>query len=650
MINSKGIPYRYLEKDRLRLLFLKHDLKNVENSKNQIKNIYRNNPLKPNYTTTSRISNSISGSKKINEDFLLKKYNYLSKINRELKNQIKNISKKSDILSKDLSENKSQYLRIKQDYENELKLNQNLNSKLKNVLVECKKAKEINEMKEEQNILLITLKSKEKIINNLRNTLNMITKENEEEKKFNEIILKERNNQILELNKILNQLNTKFEENKKNIEEKEKIKNENKISGNYLDDKKNNIITNDENKENLNINPNPEIKNIKNNISIKKEEKQIIQNKNNKNNNLFNNQHLLTISEKPDTNSESVENNILRISYIDTHRRTRSNELNLKKYNEEIEYKIYNYTEGNIIRNKYKNTETNEINKDSLYLYTITKEGKLIEFDLIEKKYKKLKTNQIKDWNIFISEYSSFFEGSLLLNTFQGLFILTGKNYKDLYYYSKKYNSISKINTFNYGHKFGALILTPNSESIIALGGETIKVEILNIETGQIQLLPDLITNRINSAYSFVDDKLFSFFGKNNYRIEFLDIANSKKWELFNLIKNENNDLMNKEGLAAIPIINNEILFVGNFYDNSKMLKFNYKKRKIEYVDINIQSKNERNKYIFDKDKYFNNFINFEKIGKDGNYLNQLVGIDSFGNIHYFNNDFSYSIFYYEGK
>ena len=97
----------------------------------------------------------------------------------------------------------------------------------------------------------------------------------------------------------------------------------------------------------MNINPNPEIKNIKNNISIKKEEKQIIQNKNNKNNNLFNNQHLLTISEKPDTNSESVENNILRISYIDTHRRTRSNELNLKKYNEEIEYKIYNYTEEN---------------------------------------------------------------------------------------------------------------------------------------------------------------------------------------------------------------------------------------------------------------------------------------------------------------
>ena len=39
-------------------------------------------------------------------------------------------------------------------------------------------------MKEEQNILLITLKSKEKIINNLRNTLNMITKEKEKNYKF----------------------------------------------------------------------------------------------------------------------------------------------------------------------------------------------------------------------------------------------------------------------------------------------------------------------------------------------------------------------------------------------------------------------------------------------------------------------------------
>ena len=53
---------------------------------------------------------------------------------------------------------------------------------------------------------------------------------------------------------------------------------------------------------------------------------------------------------------------------------------------------------------------------------------------------------------------------------------------------------------------------------------------------------------------------------------------------------------------------------------------------------------NNNNKYSFDKDKYFNSFINFEKIGKDGNYLNQFVGIDSIGNIHYLNNDLTYTI------
>ena len=265
----------------------------------------------------------------------------------------------------------------------------------------------------------------------------------------------------------------------------------------------------------------------------------------------------------------------------------------------------------------------------------------------MEKKYQKINSRQIKDWESFISEYSLYNEGSALLNTFQGLFILTGKNYQDLYYYSKKYNSISKINKFNFGHKYGSLILTPNSESIIAIGGETKQVEILNIETGKIQILPNLLTKRINSAYSFIDDKLFAFFGKNNGQIEYLNIINNTQWELFNLIKNENTNQNNKEGLSAITLNNNGVIFLGDISDN-KIMFFNHIKRKIEYKDINIQSKNKIDKYNFDKDKYFNNFINFEKEGKDGNYLNQFVGIDSFGNIHYFNNDFSYSIINYE--
>jgi len=363
--------------------------------------------------------------------------------------------------------------------------------------------------------------------------------------------------------------------------------------------------------------------------------------RNNKINNFPKEQRLLTITEKSDNYSSYSENNIQKLSVKNIHKRSKSNEIIHKKYIEVIDNKIYCFTEGNITKDisKIKN-----INKDSFYLYSITKEGELLEFDLIDKKYKIIKANQIKDWNIFISEYKSFQEGSLSLNTFQGLFILAGKNHKNLFYYSKKYNSISKINTFNSGHKYGGLILTPNCENIIALGGETREVEILNIENGQIQKLPNLLTKRINSAFCFIDNKLFAFFGKNNNQIEFLDMIDKKNWELIQF-KRHDNKILIFEGLASIPINKNEILFVGNI-NNNKIMKFNYNKFTIEYEDIDMQNNN--NKYSFDKDKYFNSFINFEKIGKDGNYLNQFVGIDSIGNIHYFNSDFTYSIINYE--
>ena len=638
---KSSFPY-YLGKNRIRKTLINN---NSFNSKDKTSKhiILRNTPLDSYLTFNKSISNSI-GSKISYEDYLLKKLSYFRKVNRELNIQYKNITEKSKILFNDLAKNKSECLMIKKEFEDEIKINKEIKSELKNLLMKKEEDKEIDELKEEQNLLLMTLKSKDKIINNLKNTLNVITKEIDEDKKMNESIINKKNNQILELKKVLNDLNDKFEENKKIIkkkkEKKEKFKNKNEFLNTYL---------NVENKENINQNQNKDneenkiitknTKGYKNNSKILKEDIDI-PNINNKNNGLSNEQRLLTITEKPDNTIDS-EINIRKLSLVNIHKRAKSNDIDMKKNKEQIEYITYSYTEGNILKDINK---SNNINKDSFYLYSITKEGKLIEFDLMEKKYIKNNTKEIKDWNIFIPEYSTYYEGSLLLNTFQGLFILTGKYHKDLYYYSKKYNSISKINTFNSGHKYGALLLTPNSENIIAIGGETKGVEILNIENGQIQKLSNLLTKRINSAYTFIDDKLFAFFGKYNNQIEYLNMANKKNWELIKLKRNHNN-ISNYEGLAAFPINENEILFVGNI-SNKKIMKFNYNELKIEYEDINIE--NSDKKYTFDKDKYFNNFINFEKFGKDGNYLNQFVGIDSSGNIHYFNNDFTYSIINYE--
>ena len=644
MFKTKSSYNFFLGKNRIRQTLINNSSFNSKD-KNSKNIILRNTPLDSYLTFNKSISNSI-GSKISYEDYLLKKLSYFRKINRELNIQYKNMAEKAKLLFKDLDKNKSEYLMMRKEYEDEIKINKEIKSELKNILIKNEEDKEINELKEEQNSLLMTLKSKDKIINNLKNTLNVITKEIDEDKKMNESIINKKNNQILELKKVLNNLNAKFEENakiinsKKEEKEKEKLKNKNKFSSNYL---------NAENKENLN--PNKIQEDNKNNIIAKNtrenkkdskipKENKFIPNKNNKNNSFSHEQRLLTITEKPDNTCDS-ENKIRKLSIINTHKRTKSNDINVNKNKEQIEYIVYSYTEGNVIKDMNK---TNKINKDSFYLYSITQEGKLIEFDLMEKKFIKNNTNQIKDWNIFIPEYSSNYEGSLLLNTFQGLFILTGKYHQDLYYYSKKYNSISKINAFNSGHKYGALLLTPNSENIIAIGGETKEVEMLNIENGQIQQLPNLLTKRINSAYTFIGDKLFAFFGKYNNQIEYLNMANKKNWELIKLKRNYNK-IANFEGLAAFPLNENEILFLGNI-SNNKAMKFNYNELKIEYEDIVIESKNK--KYKFDKDKYFNNFINFEKFGKDGNYLSQFVGIDSTGNIHYFNNDFTYSIINYE--
>ena len=632
----------FTEKNKLTLrqLFINKGSNNDNNPKIITK---RNTPLDSYFTFNKPKTNINLGTKISYEDYLLKKLSYFRKINRELNSQINNISEKAKLLFNDITKNRNEYLNLEKECENEIKLNKEMKSQFKKNLINIEKEKEINELKEEQNILLMNLKSKDKIINNLKNTLNIITKEIDEDKKINENIMNQKYNQINELKKILNDLNNKFEKNKIIInskkKEKEKLMIKNESQNNNLIDENNDDLDENEIKETKEKNKN--IKNYKRDLKIENEDNHGLT-RNNKINNFPKEQRLLTITEKSDNYSSLSENYFPKLSLINAHKRSKSNEIDPKKYIEDIDNKIYSFTEGNMIKD-ISTSKTNSMNKDSFYLYTITKEGELLEFDLIEKKYKLIDTNQIKDWKIFIQEYISFHEGSLLLNTFQGLFILTGKNHKNLFYYSKKYNSISKISTFNSSHKYGGLILTPNCENIIAIGGETREVEILNIENGQIQKLPNLLTKRINSAFCFIGNKLFALFGKFNNQIELLDIINKKNWELIKLKKHDNK-MLTFEGLAGIPIAKNEILFVGNI-NNNKLMKFNYDKMCIEYEDIDMQNKN---KYFFDKDKYFNNFINFEKVGKDGNYLNQFVGIDSKGNIHYFNSDFTYSIINYE--
>ena len=304
-----------------------------------------------------------------------------------------------------------------------------------------------------------------------------------------------------------------------------------------------------------------------------------------------------------------------------------------------------NDDENNIVQeNQIKMNFNGGISNNDSSIYTITDKGKLFTYNIVKKKFTTMNTDNIEGWKEFISIYLSNYDGSLLLNTFDGLYVLTGDNFTDLYYYSREDNSISKIITFNCGHKYGGLILTPDRSQIIAIGGyQTKEVELLNLYYNEIGELPNLLTERINSSYSFIEDNLlYAFLGENNNTIECLDLnIESKEWKN---VEYTNNGVENVFGHISIPVNENDVLIVGG-KNNHKMIMFNVKENYLEITDNKIPFLDTAGEYLFDKDKNYNQMINLEgKKDENGNEINQLICMDSKGNVHLFDNDFNYIV------
>ena len=173
----------------------------------------------------------------------------------------------------------------------------------------------------------------------------------------------------------------------------------------------------------------------------------------------------------------------------------------------------------------------------------------------------------------------------------------------------------------------------------------------MNFESGIINDLPQLSSKRVNSALTFMGNLLFVFFGKNNNTIEFLNIEKKDKWELIDYNINTNQKI-NLEGHAAIAVNRNEILILGG-KNNTKLMIFNFNDKNINLTDINMPFIEKMDEYIFDKDKYFNAYIrnnSLEVNHSNSEPLNQLIGMDSIGNIHSFTNDFNYSVILFENE
>ena len=191
-----------------------------------------------------------------------------------------------------------------------------------------------------------------------------------------------------------------------------------------------------------------------------------------------------------------------------------------------------------LIKSLITNNSTN-----SIYLFGIDREDDLHIFNLIEKKFSKKKILEIEDISdTFNKDYQ--YDGTILYNTFTGLFILTGKKLDILYYYNPKYDTMNKICKFNYSHDNGSLLLDKEFNRIFAFGGkETTKCEYYSFSDKNIYDVPDLTTDRANASFIICNYKIYGFFGfsyKNNKycgNIEYIDIKKLDKWEVVKDIK-----------------------------------------------------------------------------------------------------------------
>ena len=280
------------------------------------------------------------------------------------------------------------------------------------------------------------------------------------------------------------------------------------------------------------------------------------------------------------------------------------------------------------------------------YLYTITPKGKLLSFNINQKKYALIDSSIIDGWTSFIPNYLKNIEGSLLLNTLEGLFIITGNNYSDLYFYSQEKCLIAKITTFKYGHKYGGLLLSPSPDNnLFVIGGDcpNNEVELLSFEDDQNKVLPNLLTKRINASYTFINYKLYAIFGKDNNTIEFLNIKKLKNnWNKIDYKMNEGK-INNIYGHVSLPVQDNNILIVGG-KNNKKMMVLDLDEKTLDVTDMKVPFIDSVGDYIFDKEKFFNQTVNEEIKGKDGKNIKQLIGMDNNGNIHLFDYNFNYVV------
>ena len=247
-------------------------------------------------------------------------------------------------------------------------------------------------------------------------------------------------------------------------------------------------------------------------------------------------------------------------------------EMNRKK-NLTLEPKVLNYSQEKdkneknnnkqIINNQNKTEKEKGFKNNISYcLYGIDRNDFLHIFDISNKiwveKKNILEINLDDKSYTFKKDYQ--YEGTILYNTLEGVYILTGDKTDTLYYYHAKKNSISKICKFNNSHNNGSMMYDENKNCLFVFGGKkSNSCEYYSINDKRIFKLPDLNTDRANASFIISQNKIFGFFGfsygKDTYarNIEYLDYNKKDKWiELSNIKLLKNNIFFDIESASTM--------------------------------------------------------------------------------------------------
>ena len=447
----------------------------------------------------------------------------------------------------------------------------------------------------------------------------------------------------------------------KNKNEKEDVKNKIKEvkTNNYIDNKRNiikidNNLNNDEKKKEQNIkkdeNKDDKIINGKDNkpkhikfagiLDEKNEIKDNIRDINRKKNN----------SHVPKVKKKFKISDFLDITEINTSSPVAPQNLSFTKDDTE-----------------YINSLMNGNNLNSIYLFGIDRDDYFYIFDLKDKKLSKKKILEIEDISdTFQKDYQ--YEGTILYNTLDGLFILTGKKSDILYYYNSKYDTLNKICQFNNSHDNGSLLLDKEYNRLFALGGkETNICEYYSFQDKKLYSIPNLTIDRANASYIICNNKIYGFFGfsyKNNKYCGNIECIDNKRLDKWNEIKNIKflKENINFEVESVSTLIyqedNNKILLYSGIQgDNEDYVTENYYLYDTKENSIDLIGKWENNimKYVGSRWRHSNltkkdpagyhfaknsNFLKLPKSLNIEGYKNDIyLLMDYKNNIHFIDQD-----------